>query len=188
VGETKQTLLLFARGIPTREIFEASAGGDFQTQNGVEQRPDVQVSLEFENDGHGLGVPLPTGVIHLYKNDQSGEPVFIGESAIGNIPRKDTVRMGLGPSFEVAVRRVQTDYQEIPHPGAPTEYLTAYRITVKNAKFKPVSLRYVEQINGVWQITSESQPHQRLSSDRVLWFIAVPAGGQTVLIFGVDTR
>jgi len=81
-----------------------------------------------------------------------------------------------------------TDYQEIPHPGAPTEYLTAYRITVKNAKSKPVSLRYVEQINGVWQITSESQPHQRLSSDRVLWFIAVPAGGQTVLIFGVDTR
>ena len=187
-GETKQSLLLFARGIPAREIFEASAGGDFQTQNGVEQRPDVQVSLEFENDGHGLGVPLPTGVIHLYKNDQSGEPVFIGESAIGNIPRKDTVRMGLGPSFEVAVRRVQTEYREIPHLNMPTEYITAYRVTVKNAKSKSVALRYVEQINGVWQITNESLPHQKLSSDRVLWSIAVPAGGQTVLTFAVDTR
>ncbi|HXN08236.1 MAG TPA: DUF4139 domain-containing protein [Candidatus Acidoferrales bacterium] len=188
IGETKQSLLLFARGVPAREVFEASAGGDFQTQAGAEQRPDVQVSLEFENDGHGLGVPLPTGVIHLYKNDQSGEPVFIGESAIGNIPRKDVVRTGLGPSFEVAVRRVQTDYREIQHLNAPTEYVTAYRVTVKNAKSKSVALRYVEQINGQWHITSESLSHQKLSSDRVSWTIAVPAGGQTVLTFEVNSH
>jgi hypothetical protein len=188
LGETKQSLLLFARGVPTRELFEASAGGDFQTQNGAEQRPDVEVSLEFDNDGHGLGVPLPAGVIHLYKNDQSGEPVFIGETAIGNIPKQEVVRMGLGPSFEVAVRRVQTEYREIPHLNMPTEYQTAYRVTVKNAKSKSVALRYVEQINGLWQITSESLPHKKLSSDRVLWTVAVPAGGQTVLTFDVDTR
>lgn len=187
-GETKQSLLLFARGLPVHEIFEASAGGDSQTQNGAEQNPDVQVRLEFENDGHGLGVPLPAGVIHLYKNDPSGEPVFIGESDIPNTPRKDVVRVGLGPSFEVAVRRLQTEYREIPHLNAPTEYMTAYRVTVKNAKSKPVALRYQEQLNGQWRISDENLTHQKLSSDRVMWIIRIPAFGQTVLTFSVDSH
>lgn len=187
-GETKQSLLLFARGVPAREIYEASAGGDFQTQGGGEQHPDVEVRLEFENDGHGLGVPLPTGIIHLYKNDQSGEPVFIGESAIGNTPRKDIVQIALGPSFELAVKRVQTEYREIRHLNAATEYITAYRLSVKNAKSRAITLRYQELINGEWQITSESLPHQKISSDRVLWTIGVPAGGQTVLTFEVNTH
>jgi hypothetical protein len=83
---------------------------------------------------------------------------------------------------------VQTDYHEIRYFNAPTEYMTAHRVTVKNAKTKAVSLRYVEQINGIWQITSENLPHQRLSSDQVLWTIAVPAGGQTVLTFDVTSH
>jgi hypothetical protein len=188
VGETKQSLLLFARDVPVRQIFQTSTGGGFESEDGSDQQPPVDVSLQFENDGHGLGVPLPSGVIHMYQNDQSGEPVFIGEDSIGNVPRKDTIRLSLGQSFEVTVHRIQTEFHEIPHLKAATEFVSAYRITVKNAKARAVALRYVEQLDGQWQITSESMPHQKQSSTIVAWTIPVAAGGQTVLTFQVDTH
>ncbi len=187
-GETKQTLLLFARGVPVQQIFSSSvSASDFQSQGG-EQLVPVEVTLEFDNDGHGLGVPLPSGVFHMYKNDESGEPVFIGENAIDNTPSKQHVQLDLGPSFDVRVRRVQTNYQEIPHPNNRTEYVTDYRVTVTNARPKAVVLHYEEQLSGLWQIASETLPHQKISSSTVVWVIPVPAGGQATLTFQVDSR
>jgi len=187
-GETKQTLLLFARGVPVQQVFSSSvSANDFQSQ-GSEQAVPVEVTLEFDNDGHGLGVPLPSGVFHMYKNDESGEPVFIGENAIDNTPRKAHVQLDLGPSFDVQVSRVQTNYQEIPHPYNRTEYVTDYRVTVSNAKSKPIVLRYEEQLSGLWQIASETLPHQKTSSSTVVWMIPVAAGGQATLTFRVDSR
>ncbi|MBV8338429.1 MAG: hypothetical protein JO343_00605 [Candidatus Eremiobacteraeota bacterium] len=188
-GETKQTLLLFARDVPSKLVYASSADArDFQRQDGDLAEVSVDVSMEFQNDGHGLGVPLPTGVFHLYKNNQAGEPVFIGEAAIPNTPRKEQVSLGLGPSFDIRVRRVQTDYQEIPRPDNRTEYITGYRVTVSNAKTKPVTLQYSEKLGGIWQIQNASASYEKISSDTVLWKIPVPAGGQTVLTFTVDSR
>jgi len=188
-GETKQTLLLFARGVPVRLVYSSGVDAeDFQSQSGGDQQVPVDATMEFQNDGHGLGVPLPTGVFHLYKNDQSAEPVFIGEDAIPNTPRKEQVALDLGPSFDIRVRRVQTDYQEIPHQNNRTEYVTSYRVTVSNAKSKAMLLEYSEKLNGIWQITNESLPHDKTSSATVLWKIPVQAGGQTILTFTVDSR
>jgi hypothetical protein len=185
-GETKQTLLLDARGVPVRTIYSAiSSASDYTSQGSGEARIPVGVTLEFENDGHGLGVPLPSGIFHLYKADQSGEPVFIGDDGIDNTPRSQPVQLDLGPSFDIRVRRVQTNYQEIPHPYNRTEYVTDYRVTVSNGKTKSAVVDYSEQLGGNWQITQESLAHQKTSSSTVLWKIPVPANGQTILTYQV---
>lgn len=186
-GETKQTLLLYARKVPAQTIYSAgSGGGDFTNQGSGETQIPVGVTLQFQNDGHGLGVPLPAGIFHLYKADQSGEPVFVGDDGIDNTPRLQPVQLDLGPSFDIKVRRVQTNYQEIPRqPYNRTEYVTDYRVTFSNGKTKPVVVNYSEQLGGMWQISQESLPHQKTSSSTILWKVSVPAGGQTVLTYQV---
>ncbi|HXW51910.1 MAG TPA: DUF4139 domain-containing protein, partial [Candidatus Acidoferrales bacterium] len=189
-GETKQTLLLFARGIPVSTIYSSSSTvNDYTSRGSDEQLIPVGVTLEFENAGQGLGVPLPSGTFHLYKADQSGEPVFIGDDGIEDTPRNQLVDLDLGQSFDIRVRRIQTGYQEIPQMPYPrTEYVTDYRVIVSNAKTKPVVVEYTEQLGGNWQISKESLPHEKTSSSTALWRISVPADGQTVLTYEVQVN
>lgn len=185
-GETKQSLLLYARGVPVRTVYSAMSGAnDYTSQGSGQQSIPVGVTLQFQNDGHGLGVPLPTGIFHTYKTDQSGQSVFLGDDNIGNTPRSQPVQLDMGTSFDLKVRRVQTNHQEIPHPNGRTEYLSDYRVTVSNAKTTTAVVEYAEQLGGNWQITKESLPHEKTTSSTVQWKISVPANGQTVLTYQV---
>jgi hypothetical protein len=190
-NQSKQVSLLNASGVPARKELLLQ-GGDayavFSDSRSWEQTPKIAVYVEFDNkESSHLGVPLPKGIMRVYKKDASGNAQFVGEDSIDHTPTNEKVRLKLGNAFDVTARRVQTDYKDL---GNNKKRLveSAYKIVLKNAKKSPVTVNVQEAIAGDWTILEESQPHEKLSSNLAGWKINVPAEGETTLTYRVQAK
>src|SRR5258708_12761991 len=96
----------------------------------------VGVFVQFENrESSRLGMPMPKGVVRVYKKDSAGNAQFIGEDSIDHTPKNEKVRLKLGDAFDVTADKKQTDFRR-PHPGNNPSYVFANTsdIVLRNAK------------------------------------------------------
>jgi hypothetical protein len=183
--QTKQVSLLSAHDIPLRKTLEMRGGPDYyrNAANGdLGQHVKLGVYLTFTNKGGDLGIPLPGGIVRLYKNDEQGTSQFLGSDNIDHTPRNEDVRLHVGDSFDVTANRKQTNF----HIAGPYRYDSSYEFTISNAKTVPQDVLVVEPIPAEWTILSESSPHEKSSSNTATWHIRVPADGKTTLTFTVE--
>jgi hypothetical protein len=189
--QTKQVTLLSASHISTfkemvlqgQDYYYRSSYGD------LGQKMKVGVYVEFENKGGGLGVPLPKGVIRVYKKDSKGNAQFVGEDRIDHTPRNEKVRLKLGEAFDVTADKKQTDFQKIGG-GGRYNYIfeSAFQIELKNAKDEAVEVKVIEPVPGDWEMLAESHPHKKETSNTAVWKVNVPAGGKTMLTYRVRVK
>lgn len=191
-NQTKQVALLSANGVPARKEMVLQ-GGDYYYQGAsgeLGQKLKVGVFLEFDNkDNARLGLPLPKGVVRVYKKDSAGNAQFIGEDRIEHIPKNEKVRLKLGNAFDVTADKKQTDFKRLPNAGKygfVSE--SAYEIVLKNAKKEAVTVTVQEPIPGDWQILSTSQAHTKAASNMAVWKVTVPAEGKAVLTYRTLVR
>ena len=184
-NQTKQVALLSATGVPARkELVLRGADYYYQAQYGdLGSKIKVAVFVEFDNkEAAKLGMPLPKGIMRVYKKDNQGNAQFVGEDNIDHTPKNEVVRLKLGESFDVTADKKQTDFKVLPLPTKGTNsYESAYQITLKNAKKEKVLVTIQEPISGDWKITSESQPHQKVNSQLAVWKVEIPAESSTIL-------
>jgi hypothetical protein len=187
--QTKQVALLSATQVPVRKSLELH-GAEYYYQGSyadLGKKLKVAVFVEFDNKGAGLGVPLPKGVMRLYKKDSAGNAQFVGEDAIDHTAKNDTVRLKLGEAFDVYAEKKQTDFQKISG-GRNYTYESAYQMTVNNAKSEAVTVKVFEPIPGDWQIVSESAAHTKPAAGTALWQLRIPAEGSAVLTYRVRVK
>jgi len=180
-NQTKQVALLSGTAIPVRKEYRfENIAYAFRNPMGEIERVDATVFLEFTNDeASNLGLPIPAGVLRVYKADSAGRVQFVGEDSVDHTPKNELVRVTLGRAFDVTARPVQTEFDRISNHV----YETAFEITFKNAKPEPVTVRFVEGVDGDWQVLQESHEHERIDAFRVAWTIDVPAEGESVLTY-----
>jgi len=188
-NQTKQVALLSASAVPVRKEFLLQ-GADYyyRGQHGeLGQKLKVGVFVEFKNStDNKLGLPLPKGVVRVYKKDSAGNAQFIGEDQIDHTPKNETVRLKLGDAFDVTADKKQTDFQKIAGSSRYNyTFESAYEIVLKNAKTEAVSVTVREPMPGDWTMLSESHPHQKAAAGTAEWQIKVPAEGQTTLTYRV---
>jgi hypothetical protein len=181
-NQTKQVALLSANNIPAQKSL-LLRGSDYyyRSQYGdIGSKMKVDVFIEFDNkEAAKLGMPLPKGIMRVYKKDSQGNAQFVGEDAIDHTPKNETVRLKLGSAFDVTADKKQTDFKK----ASDREYRTAFEITLKNAKKEPVLVTVQEPIGGDWSILSESAPHIKINSHLAEWKIKIPAEGETKLTY-----
>ncbi len=184
-NQTKQVSLMEAGGVTVAKEYRFS-GYNYtyrRRYNGV-QKGKAQVWIKFANaKASNLGLPLPAGTVRVYKRDKDGNAIFVGSDNIAHTAENEKVGLRVGNAFDVSAERIQTDYRR--ETLALRSYESAYRITLKNAKDKAVTVIVSEPVPGDWTMISESQPHSKVSSGRAEWRIAVPAKGETVLTYRV---
>lgn len=191
-NQTKQVALLAASGVPARkELLLQGADYYYQGATGdLGKQLKVGVFLEFDNkESARLGMPLPKGVVRVYKKDSAGNAQFVGEDRIDHTPRNEKVRLKLGNAFDVTADKKQTDFKRLPNVGKygfVSE--SAYEIVLKNAKKEAVTVTVQEPIPGDWQMLNASQAHTKVSSSTASWRVTVPAEGKTVLSYRVQVR
>ena len=189
--QTKQVALLSATNIPVRKSLELR-GAEYYYQGSygeLGQKLKAAVFVEFENKGAGLGVPLPKGVMRVYKKDSAGALQFIGEDRIDHTPKNERVRLKLGEAFDVTADKKQTDFQKIAGSGRHDNvFESAYQITLKNAKSQPVTVKVFEPMPGDWQVLAESLPHTKEAAGTAMWQVPVAAEGKTVLTYRVRVK
>jgi hypothetical protein len=186
-NQTKQVALLSASNIPARkELVLRGADYYYQSSYGdLGTKMKVGVFIEFDNkEASKLGMPLPKGILRVYKKDNAGNAQFVGEDNIDHTPKNEVVRLKLGESFDVTADKKQTNFKVLPNPQkGHSAYESAYEITLKNAKKEKLTVIVQEPISGDWTITSESQPHKKVNSHLAVWKIEIPAESNTTLTY-----
>ncbi len=103
-NEQKQVALLESDnfGVEKRLIFHGSTHYYRGQYGQVTTNQKVSVFLDFENsERNGLGMPLPKGIVRVYKRDHTGAQQFIGEDLIDHTPRDEELRIKMGEAFDV---------------------------------------------------------------------------------------
>src|SRR3954462_11959787 len=113
--QTKQVGLLSASSVPvTKEM--GLQGNEYYYRPSIGnlgQKMKVGVFVQFENrDAARLGMPMPKGVVRVYKKDASGNAQFVGEDSIDHTPKNEKVRLKLGEAFDVTATKKQTEFKK----------------------------------------------------------------------------
>ena len=189
-NQTKQVALLDDSAVAVSKEFRLQGSPHYyRSQYGdLGEKLKVGVFIEFVNrEQEGLGLPLPKGIVRVYKKDSQGRPQFIGEDSIDHTPENETVRLKLGDAFDVTANRKQTDFRKL---GGTSRYdyrfESAYEILIKNAKNEAITVTVAEPIPGDWRMISENHPHSKVAADTALWKIDVPAKGEEQLSYRVE--
>jgi hypothetical protein len=182
-NQTKQVALLSGAGIPVAKEYRfVNIAAAYNYPAGEQQRVNATVRLSFANEEAArLGMPLPKGVVRVYKDDAAGQAIFVGEDAIEHTPKGESVRLTLGQAFDVTARPRQTDFEQI----SERVFEAAFEIEVKNAKKEPVTVTVAEQFPAQWRILEESHPHEKTQAFQAEWQLPVAADGGTTLKYRV---
>jgi hypothetical protein len=186
-NQTKQVSLLTAASIPVQKVYlfdnlALNYGGYLDRSAADPQRVNASIRLKFENDeASKLGIPLPQGVIRVYKADQAGEAIFVGEDHIDHTPKNEHVDLTLGEAFDVTARAKQVSFEKL----SDHVYETAYEVELKNAKKEAITVTLRESLPGTWKVLEENNKHEQLNAATAQWQVAVPSEGSSKLTYKV---
>jgi len=191
-NQTKQVALLAATRVPVAKELLLK-GNDYYYRSSVGdlgQKMKLDVYVELKNDpASNLGMPLPKGVVRVYKKDRAGNAQFIGEDRIDHTPKHEKVRLKLGQAFDVTADKKQTDFKRRDTGDKRIyEYESAYEIVLKNAKHEPAMVTVQEPVPADWRMLEESHKHEKAAAGTARWRITVPAEGSTTLRYRVRVR
>lgn len=191
-NQTKQVSLLTASSVPVMKELVLQ-GNDYYYRTsvgGIGQKIKVAVFIQLENrETSRLGMPLPKGVVRVYKKDASGNAQFVGEDRIDHTPKNETLRLKLGEAFDVTADKKQVDFRR-REPTNQTSYVyeSSYQIILRNAKKEPAAVVVREPVPGDWTMLEESQRHSKVASGTAEWRVSVPAEGSATLKYRVLVR
>ena len=179
--QTKQVSLMSIKEATLKKeyIFDNSLR-PYQTEaENIKPTIVYQFSNTKEN---GLGIPLPKGVIRLYKKSSNDKSIFLGENRIVHTPNLAKVRLRMGEAFDLFANAKRTSHEKI---GIDTT-ISTYEITIKNGSDNLKEVIIFENFSNNWKITEENIPHTQETSDRVKWVVSIPANGETMLTYRVQ--
>ncbi|HIH75287.1 MAG TPA: DUF4139 domain-containing protein [Methanosarcina sp.] len=174
-NQVKQISLLSADSVPVEKelIFD------------VTKSDKVQVVLNLENSKEkGLGMPLPAGVLRVYKADSEGQLQFLGEDSIDHTPKDEEIEVVVGNAFDITGKRIQTDYRKV----STDVWRESYEVELKNHKSQAQKVRIVEHFYGDWEITTGSDTYKKVDAYTAEWEVTVPADGSKKVSFTVERR
>ncbi|MBE7420032.1 MAG: DUF4139 domain-containing protein [Ideonella sp.] len=191
-NQTKQVALLGATAVPvTKELLVNGSAHYYSSGVGeIGQKLKAGVYVGFDNrESARLGVPLPKGVVRVYKRDGAGNAQFVGEDRIDHTPRNEKVRLHLGDAFDVTADKKQTDFKRRERAlNAGYTFESAYELVLRNAKKEAVTVTVREPVPGDWTMLEQNHPHEKVAAGTAQWRIKVPAGGSSTLQYRVLVR
>ncbi len=183
--QTKQIRLLEATGLGVEKelLVTASSGMFAQRYRGATPRRPVNVFVNFKNHkDNRMGMPLPAGIVRVYKEDSRGSQQFIGEDRIEHTPTGETVRIKTGEAFDIVAERVQTDYRQVTSGLHESEW----EITLRNRKQEDVTIGVVEGFFGNWKVLNNSHDYTKTDAFTIRFDVDVPAEGTVAVKYRVQ--
>jgi hypothetical protein len=186
-SEQKQVSLLEAKGISLDKklIFYGQQYWYRGSYGEVMSNQKVGVYLDIQNkEQNKLGMPLPKGIIRVYKADKAGAKQFVGEDSIDHTPRDEKVRVKMGDAFDVVGDRKQMSWKGFGYCTSESEW----EISLRNHKDSAVTVEDVEPIGGDWEVLSSSIPHVKKDAFTFTFDVKIPAKGETKVKYKVRVK
>ena len=187
-NQTKQIGLLEASAVTVEKSFVYQPAQDywFAAMPGPDKTTKIGVFLSVENSKkNGMGMPLPKGLVRVYKKDADESLQFVGEDAIDHTPEDEKIRVKIGNAFDVVAERVQTDYRVL---SSGNLYESSYKIALRNHKDERIVVQVVETVPGDWTMTKKSHEYVKEASNRVRFDVPLEKKGSAELSYTVQIK
>ena len=171
-NETKQMVLFDAHQVPVSKLFILQGQPQFywSRYEARGQKQKVGVFLEMVNrQENRLGMPLPQGIVRVYKEDKDGTLQFAGEDRVGHTTKNEKFKVKIGEAFDVVAERVQTEYKRLD----PKVYEVAFEVELRNQKSEDVKVLVEEPIPGDWEMISNTHPYEKPQANLVRFLVPV---------------
>ncbi|HTV17840.1 MAG TPA: DUF4139 domain-containing protein [Polyangiaceae bacterium] len=185
--EQKQVSLLEAHGIDVKKklVFQGNEYGYNQLWRDETKNQKVSAFVVFDNsEQKGLGMPLPAGIVRVYKADSGGAQQFVGEDRIEHTPRDEPIEIKLGESFDVVGDRRQTSYKALGKCSGES----AWQVELRNHKDAGERVEVKETASGDYQVVESSHPVVRPDAKSFAFEVDVPARGAVKVTYRVRVR
>lgn len=186
-NEQKQVTLLEAKNakLAKKMIFYGQQYWYRGKYGQVQSNQKVGVYLDIKNSkDQGLGMPLPKGIVRVYKADKSGAKQFIGEDNIDHTPRDEKIRVKMGEAFDVVGDRKQMEWKSL---GSCTSEST-WEIELRNHKDQAAQVEIFEPVGGDWTIVESTHKHDKKDAFTFSFDVKVPANGKTKVKYRVRIK
>ena len=172
-NQTKQISLLEAANVPLKKrLCFYGAENYYRNSYGKPvSNQKVSVYLDIENKKeNNLGMPLPKGMVRVYKADQAGRLQFVGEDEINHTPKDEKAEIKMGEAFDVVGERTQKDWKKI----ADNVYEVAWEIALRNHKEQEVEVQVIEPIPGDWTLLESSHKSEKIEAHTLKYIVKIP--------------
>jgi len=187
-NESKQISLLASENVPVKKefIFDASKS-NYYYYGSSSNTTKVEVKLAFKNSKESaLGIPLPKGIVRVYKEDSQGQLQFLGEDEIDHTPKDEERRIFVGYAFDITGERKEVSSEQV----AKCYDRKVYEITLKNHKDTEVEIIVPEHMAYYdnWNITQNSDDFVKKDSRTIEFTVKVPANGEKKITYTVEYK
>ena len=165
----KQVALLQRDGVPVEIVYRANAYA--AGESGA-----TPVITTRNRESQGLGLALPSGEVAFFQN-HGGRRILVGQGRTRDLAVGEDVEIELGVSVDVRTSLVLE---------AETRAGAAYRLTVTNAKDRPV--RFEAKLPGTANRISGASARLSTRDGSPLWEVTVPANGSATLRYRIEPR
>ena len=126
-------------------------------------------------------MPLPAGIMRLYKEDDEGSLQFIGEDKIAHTPEKEEVKLTVGKAFDIICEKRQTEFKQL----STRQFESAWGISLRNHKKDDVIVKVIETLPTGWEMLENSHDYEKLDAFRIKFEVKVPADNETKIKYRV---
>jgi hypothetical protein len=143
---------------------------------------NVEVAIKFKNSTEsGLGLPLPAGRVRLFKADDDGSLILLGEDRIDHTPKDEELDIQVGYAFDIAAEERLMDQTRISKQVEDR----LYEIELRNHKEAAVTIEVEKKLFGFWDVIESNFPYTKKDASTLVFEIPVDAGETTVAKFKV---
>jgi hypothetical protein len=138
----------------------------------------VKVAIEFKNSkATGLGMPLPAGRIRMFKADDDGSMILIGEDRIKHTPKDEDLKVTVGHAFDIVPEEKLVDQVRV---SSKVEERT-WEIEIRNRKNEDIVVTVEKNLYGYWDIIETSHEFEKKDANTVTFEMPVSANKTATL-------
>lgn len=152
------------------------------TYNPDRDNERVSVKIVFTNSKQaGLGQPLPAGRVRLFKADDDGTLILLGEDAVEHTPSDEEIKLTVGKAFDIVAEQRLMDQQRISQRVEEQ----SWEVELRNRKDEAIAVEVEKNLYGDWELLSSSIAGTKKDANTLIFDVPVSARDTTVLSFRV---
>ncbi len=147
-----------------------------------ENASQVKVALKFKNSKQtGLGMPLPEGRVRLFKADDDGALILLGEDMIEHTPKDEELDIKVGYAFDISAEERLMNQRQVSGKVEDRDY----EVEIRNHKSEPVTVKVEKKLWGFWEVQKAGFEYRKKDASTLQFDLHVPANDTTVARYTV---
>jgi hypothetical protein len=143
---------------------------------------NVEVAIKFQNSKDaGLGMPLPAGRVRLFKADDDGSLILLGEDRIEHTPKDEKLNVKVGTAFDIVGEERLIERSKVSSKVEDQ----VFEIELRNRKDEPVTVEVEKKLYGFWEITESSLEYRKKDANTLIFEAPLKADEVLVITFTV---